>query len=45
MYKDELISKESLDQTFQSYLGILSHDNNYKLREYLKNQYWFWLNN
>jgi RNA-directed DNA polymerase len=44
MYKNGLVSKENLDQTLQSYLGILSHGNNHNLSEYLKNQYWFWLN-
>jgi len=43
-YKNGLISKDTLDQTFQSYLGILSHGNNHKLIEHLKNQFWFWLN-
>ncbi len=39
-YKLGLISKESLNQSLQSYLGVLSHANTYKLQEYLKNKYW-----
>ena len=44
-YKLGFISKISLEQTFQSYLGVLSHANTYELSEKLKNQFWFWLNN
>jgi retron-type reverse transcriptase len=38
------ITKESLDQTIQSYLGVLSHTNSYKLGEELKNTYWYKVN-
>ena len=43
-YKDGLISRESLFQTLQSYLGVLSHADEYDFSNYLKNQFWFWLN-
>lgn len=35
------ITKESLDQTMQSYLGVLSHTDSHRLREELKNVYWY----
>lgn len=43
-YKKKLISEKSLMQSLQSYLGVLSHANAYRLTESLKNQFWFWLN-
>ncbi len=43
-YKSERISRITLEQSLQSYLGVLSHGNCYKLAEKLKNQFWFWLN-
>ena len=43
MHKRGSISKESLNQTFQSCLGVLSHANTYRLVENLKNKFWFWL--
>ncbi|MDO8430369.1 MAG: RNA-directed DNA polymerase [Candidatus Taylorbacteria bacterium] len=42
-YKQGMVSEESLKQTLQSYLGVLSHAHAYKLSEYLKNQFWFWM--
>lgn len=42
-YKNDSISKETMDQSLQSCLGVLSHANAYTLGEGLKNQYWFWL--
>ncbi|MBI4093237.1 MAG: group II intron reverse transcriptase domain-containing protein [Candidatus Kerfeldbacteria bacterium] len=42
-YKAEKITKERLEQSLQSYRGVLSHANSYKLREKLENQLWFWL--
>ncbi|MBM2820347.1 MAG: RNA-directed polymerase (Reverse transcriptase) [Candidatus Berkelbacteria bacterium] len=42
-YKDGLIKKETLSQSFNSYLGVLSHADTYKLQEELINSYWFWL--
>ena len=43
-YKNGIISKRTLGQSLQSYLGVLSHANTYKLGQELKNQFWFWLN-
>ena len=43
-YKRGFIFERNLEQSFQSYLGVLSHANTYRLGEYLKNQYWFWKN-
>ena len=43
-YKNGLINKQTLEQSLQSYLGVLSHANTYKLSQRLLNQYWFWLN-
>jgi len=39
-----IISQEILEQSFQSYMGVLSHADTYKLGQELKNQFWFWLN-
>ncbi|TSA44187.1 RNA-dependent DNA polymerase [bacterium] len=35
------ISALTLEQSLQSYLGVLSHANTYRLREKLLNQFWF----
>lgn len=43
-YKNGMISEHTLEQSFQSYLGVLSHANAYNLGQKLKNQFWFWLN-
>jgi len=40
--KRGLISSETLEQSLQSYLGVLSHANTYKLAQDLRNQFWFW---
>ena len=42
-YKSGAISKETLEQSLQSYLGVLSHADAYELGDILKNQYWFLL--
>lgn len=42
-YKDNTISRQTLDQSLQSYLGVLSHANAYNFANELKNQFWFWL--
>lgn len=42
-YKRGVIDKESLDQSMQSYLGILTHADAFVMSEKLKNQHWFWL--
>ncbi len=36
-------SESSVESSLQSYLGVLSHANTYRLTEQLKNQYWFWM--
>jgi retron-type reverse transcriptase len=41
-YKSGVISGETLEQSLQSYLGVLSHANTYKLAQDLRNQFWFW---
>lgn len=43
-YHGNIITQETLKQSLNSYLGVLSHANTYRLSEELKNQYWFWLN-
>ena len=43
-YKNGLINQQTLEQSLQSYLGVLSHADTYKLKQNLLNQYWFWLN-
>ncbi len=43
-YKNGTISEQSLVQSLQSYLGVLSHANTYELEQELRNQFWFWLN-
>lgn len=35
------INKLTLEQSLQSYLGVLSHANTYKLSEDFKNRFWF----
>lgn len=40
----DLLPKESVEQSLQSYLGVLSHADCYRLGQDLQNQYWFWLN-
>lgn len=42
-YKNGTISEQTLEQSLQSYLGVLSHANTYRLEQELKNQFWFWL--
>jgi len=43
-YKNGTINQQTLGQSLQSYLGVLSHANTYELSQNLKNQFWFWLN-
>jgi len=40
-YQSDQITKETLNQSLQSYLGVLSHADTYKLTNELKNMYWF----
>lgn len=42
-YRAGTISETTLSQSLQSYLGMLSHADAYRLSEDLKNRYWFWL--
>lgn len=42
-YKTGKIGQQTLEQSLQSYLGVLSHANTYELSQNLKNQFWFWL--
>ena len=39
-YLSQRIAREQMDQSLQSYLGILSHANTYRLAQALKNAYW-----
>lgn len=41
-YKKGMVSKQTLEQSLQSYLGVLSHADTYELSNELKNQFWFW---
>lgn len=36
------IQEETLIQSVNSYLGVLSHANTHRLGQKLLNQYWFW---
>lgn len=42
-YRSGLINEQTLSQSLQSYLGVLSHADTYRLSQDLQNQYWFWL--
>ncbi len=42
-YKAGKTSEKKLDQSLQSYRGVLSHANTHELREQMENQFWFWL--
>ena len=44
-HKIEKISKNTAEQSLQSYLGALSHSNSHKTEEDLKNLFWFLMNN
>lgn len=35
-------SEERLEQSLQSYRGVLSHANSYRLQQEVENQFWFW---
>ena len=43
MYKRGQRTLESLGQSINSYLGILSHGNSFELQQELENQIFFWL--
>jgi len=42
-YKTGKINQRTLEQSLQSYLGVLSHANTYELSQNLKNKFWWWL--
>lgn len=42
-YKAGMISKDSLNQCLQSYLGVFSHADTHNLSQELLNQFWFWI--
>jgi hypothetical protein len=39
-YLSRRISQGQMDQSLQSYLGILAHANTYRMAQELKNAYW-----
>jgi len=41
-YKSGVISEQTIEQSLQSYLGVLSHCNSFRLQEKLRNQFHFW---
>lgn len=43
-YKHGKITELTLYSSLQSYLGVLSHANAYKLSQEIQNKFWFWLN-
>lgn len=43
-HKEGRISYEAVEQSLQSYLGVLSHADAHNFSEHIKNQFWFWLN-
>ena len=40
-YKQGIISKNSLSQSLQSYLGFMSHADAHETKQYFKSQFWF----
>jgi RNA-directed DNA polymerase len=42
-FKNDEITEESLMQSFNSYLGVLSHADSYKLEQELRHKIWEWL--
>lgn len=44
LHRKGLVTRESLDQTLQSYLGVLGHANTHRRSQDLQNSYWFWIN-
>ncbi len=43
-FNENKICEDKLDQTIQSYLGVLTHTNSFIISEQLKNQYFFSIN-
>jgi len=44
LYKQGLVTKQSLEQSLKSYLGLLSHSDSYRLSLDLQNLFWFLFN-
>lgn len=42
-YRMGRINEDSLSQSLQSYLGVLSHAQTFQLSQDLRNQYWYWI--
>ena len=42
-FQEGHLSKEKLNSSLQSYLGVLSHADTYELTQNLQNQFWFWM--
>jgi len=42
-YRKGRLDEKVLEQSLNSYLGVLSHSNSFKLSQEIKNQVWFWL--
>ena len=42
-YKSGVVNEKTLEQSLQSYLGVLVHANTHKLAGELKNKFWFWM--
>ncbi len=40
-YRTGMISNKTIEQSLQSYLGVMSHANAHKLSQELKNQLWY----
>lgn len=43
-HSTELLPEVQAEQSLQSYIGVLSHANSYKLSNEFRNLYWFWMN-
>ncbi len=41
-YNDGIITRQTLEQSLQSYLGVLSHADSHAISEELRNMLWFW---
>lgn len=42
-YNSGVINHQTLEQSLQSYLGVLTHADTHELSQEFKNQFWFWL--
>lgn len=42
-HREGLISESTLEASLQSYLGVLSHANAYRVAQDLQNRFWLWL--